>query len=247
MTPLKAQQTLSSVCLFCRSRSSAMLSRHRFSTSPQGRKQDDHAGTEAFANVLRSVKRDRQSAQQSTAQPQRLQTSRPSNLFSTPAPARTTSPSDRSVPLSQNLEGIAQVARQEAAAKSTSASTVSDCHHLHVYSTRHNCHITLTRPNREPLLSVSSGKIGFRKSQRGSFDAAYQLATYSMNKMHEKGMLVGMEKLEVLLRGFGSGREAFQKALLGPEGKGVRGLVTRVVDSTRHKFGGTRSRNVRRL
>ena len=68
-----------------------------------------------------------------------------------------------------------------------------------------------------------------------------------MGKMHEGGMLLNMEKLEVVMRGFGAGREAFQKALLGTEGRGIKGKVTRVTDSTRLKFGGVRSKNVRRL
>ena len=108
-------------------------------------------------------------------------------------------------------------------------------------------HITLTKPNREPLLSLSTGNIGFRKAHRGTFDAAYQLSTFSIGKIQEKGYLLNMEKLEVILRGFGPGREAFQKALLGPEGKALKGKVTKVSDSTRLKFGGVRSPNVRRL
>jgi small subunit ribosomal protein S11 len=68
-----------------------------------------------------------------------------------------------------------------------------------------------------------------------------------MGKMHERGMLINMDKLEVVLRGFGAGREAFQKALMGSEGKGIKGKVTRVTDSTRLKFGGVRRKNVRRL
>lgn len=53
--------------------------------------------------------------------------------------------------------------------------------------------------------------------------------------------------IEVVLRGYGFGREAFQKALLGSEGRIIKGLVKRVSDNTRLKFGGTRSRAVRRL
>jgi ribosomal protein S11 len=53
--------------------------------------------------------------------------------------------------------------------------------------------------------------------------------------------------VEVIMRGFGPGREAFQKALLGSEGHLIRPLVKRVSDATRLKFGGARSPNVRRL
>lgn len=62
-------------------------------------------------------------------------------------------------------------------------------------------------------------------------------------------MLMGgsREGIEVVLRGFGPGREAFQKALLGNDGTLIKPLVVKVTDATRLKFGGTRSPAVRRL
>ncbi|KAI9849527.1 MAG: hypothetical protein M1837_004147 [Sclerophora amabilis] len=120
-------------------------------------------------------------------------------------------------------------------------------HHFHIYATKHNTHITLTRPNRDPIISVSAGNIGFRKAGRGNYDAAYQLGAYVMNRIQEQGLLREIQKLEVILRGFGPGREAVTKALLGSEGRYLRGRVSQVTDATRLKFGGTRSRKPRRL
>jgi small subunit ribosomal protein S11 len=60
-------------------------------------------------------------------------------------------------------------------------------------------------------------------------------------------MLVGHTKLEVVLRGFGAGREAVTKALLGAEGSLIRGRIVGVVDATRLKQGGPRSKKPRRL
>ncbi|KAI9829126.1 MAG: hypothetical protein M1832_000149 [Thelocarpon impressellum] len=120
-------------------------------------------------------------------------------------------------------------------------------HHLHVYATKHNTHITLTKPNRDAIISVAAGNIGFRKSARGSYDAAYQLAAYVMNRIQEQGLLAEILKLELVLRGFGSGRDAVTKALMGSEGRNLRGKVVRVTDATRLKFGGTRSKKPRRL
>lgn len=122
-----------------------------------------------------------------------------------------------------------------------------DPYHLHVYATKHNTHITLTNPNRDALLSVSTGNIGFKKSGRGSYDAAYQLGAYVMNQIAEKGLLGENGELELVLRGFGIGRDAVCKILLGVEGKGVRDRVVQVSDATRLKFGGTRSKKPRRL
>jgi small subunit ribosomal protein S11 len=141
-------------------------------------------------------------------------------------------------------------------------------HHFHIYSTKHNTHITLTRPNREPILSFSSGNIGFRKGQRGSYDAGFQLAAYVMKMIQDRGLLrsesafsqeseasvskgkgaeTPIKSLEVVVRGFGKGREAVVKALLGNEGRMLRNKVMRVSDTSRLKFGGTRSPNPRRL
>jgi small subunit ribosomal protein S11 len=48
-------------------------------------------------------------------------------------------------------------------------------------------------------------------------------------------------------RGFGPGREAVTKAILGAEGKRIRPLIVKLADSTRLKFGGVRSKKPRRL
>lgn len=119
--------------------------------------------------------------------------------------------------------------------------------HFHVYAHKHNCHITVTKPNRGAILSMSTGQIGFRKSKRGSYDAAYQLTAYAMDKLNQGGWHKVIKSMEVVLRGFGSGREAATKILLGAEGKMIRDSIVMVADATRLKFGGTRSPKPRRL
>ena len=99
----------------------------------------------------------------------------------------------------------------------------------------------------DTLLSISTGNIGFRKAGRGSYDAAFQLAAFALRQISEKGMMRDMKKLEVVLRGFGAGREAVTKALLGTEGRVIRKQITSVVDATRLKQGGPRSKKPRRL
>ncbi|KAF1953393.1 translational machinery component [Byssothecium circinans] len=131
--------------------------------------------------------------------------------------------------------------------------TSEERHHLHVYAHKHNTHITLTRPNRDPMISLSCGNIGFKKAGRGTYDSAYQLAAFVMARIQDKGFLVdhgeekGIKEIELVYRGFGPGREAVTKAILGSEGKNIRPLITRLSDSTRLKFGGTRSKKPRRL
>jgi small subunit ribosomal protein S11 len=120
-------------------------------------------------------------------------------------------------------------------------------HHLHVYAHKHNTHVTLTRPNRDAIISVSTGNIGFRKAARSTYDAAYQLAAYVLGKIQEQGLIRQIKELEVVLRGYGAGREACTKVLLGSEGRFIRSKIVRVTDATRLKFGGTRSKKPRRL
>lgn len=120
-------------------------------------------------------------------------------------------------------------------------------HHLHVFSTKHNCHITLTDGKLQPLISVSSGNIGFRKAARGSYEAAFQLGAYVMGRIDKQGLIKDIHAIEIILRDFGPGREAFTKILLGADGKIIRDRVVRVMDSTKLKFGGTRSKKPRRL
>ena len=120
-------------------------------------------------------------------------------------------------------------------------------HRFHVYATKHNTHITLTKPNRDAIISVAAGNIGFRKAARGSYDAAYQLSAYVMNRIQELGLLREILRLELVLRGFGAGRDAVTKALMGSEGRNLRPKVVRVTDATRLKFGGTRGKRPRRL
>lgn len=133
-------------------------------------------------------------------------------------------------------------------------------HQLHIYATRHNVHITVVRPpgffndktgitskDRTPLLSVSAGSLGFRHSARKHYDSAFQLASLVMGRLQEGGHNREIKELEVFLRGFGAGREAVTKALLGTEGRYLRGKIVKVSDATKLKFGGTRSKKPRRL
>ncbi|KAK1834869.1 hypothetical protein QBC39DRAFT_343110 [Podospora conica] len=120
-------------------------------------------------------------------------------------------------------------------------------YHFHIYATKRNCHVTVTKPNRDAIISLSCGNLGFRKSQRKQYDAAYQLGAYVVDKMHQTGLVKEIQKMEVILRDFGPGREAVVKVLLGNEGKYLRPKIIRVADATRLKFGGTRSPKPRRI
>ncbi|KAI0099033.1 hypothetical protein GGR51DRAFT_404074 [Nemania sp. FL0031] len=119
--------------------------------------------------------------------------------------------------------------------------------HFHIYAHKHNTHITVSKPNRNAIVSLSAGNIGFKKAKRGSYDAAYQLCVHVLDKLNQGGWHRKITSLEVVLRGFGHGREAATKVLLGNEGRLLRPYIKRVSDGTRLKFGGTRSKKPRRL
>ena len=128
-------------------------------------------------------------------------------------------------------------------------------HKLHIYATKHNTHVTLSDGVRNPVLSVSTGQLNFRKAHRGTYDAAFQLGAYVLARIKNMGLLDNgytgrggpIRQLEIVFRDFGIGREALSKLLLGGEGKELKSRVIRVMDSTRLKQGGTRSPNPRRL
>ncbi|KAL9945868.1 hypothetical protein D7B24_007281 [Verticillium nonalfalfae] len=119
--------------------------------------------------------------------------------------------------------------------------------HLHIYSHKHNTHVTMSKPDRGAIVSMSCGNIGFKKSRRKHFDAAYQLTAYVFERLRFAGWDKKINRIELVLRGFGQGRDAGVKCLMSPEGAVWRQKVVRVADSTRLKFGGSRSKNPRRL
>lgn len=98
-------------------------------------------------------------------------------------------------------------------------------------------------------ICMTTGRLGFRKKNRGTFDAGFQLASYVFASIAERNILPLIEAkgLEVRFRGFGKGRTGIEKALLGVEGQQIRKSILRITDATRLKFGGTRSANPRRV
>ncbi|KAJ4155796.1 hypothetical protein LMH87_001025 [Akanthomyces muscarius] len=120
-------------------------------------------------------------------------------------------------------------------------------YHLHIFAHKHNTHVTFTLPNKNAVLSLSCGNVGFKKCRRGTFDAAYSLAKYALERLVYMGYTTKINRVELSLRGFGQGRDATIKALMSPEGAFLRDKIVRVTDATRVKYAGTRSPTKRRL
>lgn len=104
----------------------------------------------------------------------------------------------------------------------------------------------LTLPQRITL-SQSTGYLGFRKAQRGEYEASFQLSSSIFKTINEKKLFNKCQNLEVIVRGFGKGRNAFFDALKGKEGNGIRDHITRLSDLTPIAFGGNKAPARRRI
>lgn len=104
----------------------------------------------------------------------------------------------------------------------------------------------LTLPQRITL-SQSTGYLGFRKAQRGEYEASFQLSSHIFKSINDKNLIRDSGKLEIVVRGFGKGRRAFFDALKGKEGNGIREHITRLSDLTPIAFGGNKAPSRRRI
>lgn len=114
------------------------------------------------------------------------------------------------------------------------------------HSSRNNTIVTLTRADKTPVMWFSGGSCGFKKGNRGTYEAGYQCVVRTFKAIEE---LVKKDpiQLELSFKGFGQGREALRGALMTAEGDNVREFVVRVTDRTPIKIGGTRAPKTRRL
>ncbi|EDK46601.1 hypothetical protein LELG_04782 [Lodderomyces elongisporus NRRL YB-4239] len=94
---------------------------------------------------------------------------------------------------------------------------------------------------------VTAGMLGFRKTQRQEYEAGFQVAAKMFKTIQERNYIGPNDKVELVFTNFGKGRQAFEAALLGKEGSFLRNNIVRIVENTTLKFGGHRSKKVRRL
>lgn len=92
---------------------------------------------------------------------------------------------------------------------------------------------------------MSTGNLGFRKAARGEYEASFQSSAKLFQIIHSRKLLD--KSIEIIMKDFGKGREAFIAALNGKEGNLIRPHITRISDSTSLKFGGVRAPRPRRL
>ncbi|CAG8782302.1 36831_t:CDS:2, partial [Racocetra persica] len=108
-----------------------------------------------------------------------------------------------------------------------------ELYRIHIHASYNNTIVSLTNSRKDVLINSSGGLVGFKKAQRGGYEAAHQAAAALVEKVKEKGIKV--KNVEVLIKGFGPGRDAAFKAIASPENPWI---VKRITDSTPLPFGG---------
>jgi small subunit ribosomal protein S11 len=108
----------------------------------------------------------------------------------------------------------------------------------HVSASFNNTMITITDMNGEVLAWDSAGTVGFKGSRKSTPFAA----TRAAEEVSAKVRKMGMQEVEVRVRGTGSGRES---AVTGLQSNGLK--VTAVEDRTPIPHNGCRPRKRRRV
>ncbi len=109
---------------------------------------------------------------------------------------------------------------------------------VYVSSSYNNTIITLTRANGQVLASKSAGAVGFKGAKKATSFAASRVAEAIANICKK----LAVEKVEVFIKGVGSGRESAVRTLVN------QGLnVVSIKDVTPIPHNGVRPKKVRRV
>ena len=105
--------------------------------------------------------------------------------------------------------------------------------HAHIQSTFNNTIVTITDPTGATLSWASSGNVGFKGSRKSTPFAAQVTA----DNCARKGMEHGLQKVEVFVKGPGSGRETAIRSLqaAGLEILGVKDVTPQAHNGVRPK------------
>ncbi|MCC5828687.1 MAG: 30S ribosomal protein S11 [Phycisphaeraceae bacterium] len=109
---------------------------------------------------------------------------------------------------------------------------------VHVKATFNNTMVTVTDMNGEVLAWASAGTIGFKGSRKSTPFAATRAAEDVADKVKK----MGLNEVEVRIRGSGSGRESAVTAL---QSRGLK--ITAIEDRTPIPHNGCRPRKRRRV
>jgi small subunit ribosomal protein S11 len=109
---------------------------------------------------------------------------------------------------------------------------------LHVESTYNNTRVTLTDLSGNVFFTSSSGALGYKGAKKGTPFVAAQVGEV----VGEQAISAGLKKVQVKVKGVGSGRESAVRSFIG---KGVE--ILSIKDITPVPHNGPRARKVRRV
>jgi len=133
-------------------------------------------------------------------------------------------------------EKIDKTAGKEVKIKSTVAGVQEG--KIYVSSSYNNTILTLTNSKGDVLAQKSAGSVGFKGTKKSTSFAASRVAETIANICKK----MGIEKIEVLIRGIGAGRESAVRSLV------TQGLnVVLIKDVTPIPHNGCRPKKVRRV
>ena len=110
--------------------------------------------------------------------------------------------------------------------------------HAHIKSTFNNTIVSITDPNGNVISWASAGHVGFKGSRKSTPFAAQMAAENAARKAAEHGM----KKVDVFVKGPGSGRETAIRSL---QASGLE--ILGIMDSTPVPHNGCRPRKRRRV
>jgi len=121
--------------------------------------------------------------------------------------------------------------------KKTSKKAVPNAN-AYIFATYNNTIITITEPNGDVIAWSSSGSSGFKGTRKSTPYAAQVAAENAI----DKAILNGVQKINIFIKGVGSGRE---QAIRGIHGKGIE--IEGIIDTTPVPHNGCRKRKARRV
>ena len=138
--------------------------------------------------------------------------------------------------LMKEKDKVDETAKKEAKVKSTIAGVREG--KIYVSSSYNNTLVTLTNQRGQVLAWKSAGSVGFKGAKKATSFAASRVAEAIANICKK----LGIEKLEVLIRGIGAGRESAVRTLV------AQGLnIVSIKDVTPIPHNGCRPKKVRRV
>ncbi len=109
---------------------------------------------------------------------------------------------------------------------------------VYIFSSYNNTIMTLTSPQGNTLTWASAGNVGFKGTKKGTPFAASKVAEVLVQRAQK----LGIDKVEILVKGIGSGRESAIRSLAN------RGLdIISIQDVTPVPHNGCRPPKVRRV